>query len=323
MSKLNVLSLFSGIGAYEKALTNIGVDYDLTGFSEVDRFAIESYCAIHGVDESLNLGDISKIKESDIPHSNLVTFSFPCTDISVAGEGKGINKNTRSGLLYEAERIINHIKPEFAIAENVRNLVGKRHKEDFDKLLDRMYGYGYNNYWTILNASEFGVPQNRERVFIVSIRKDIDDGSFEFPVGESSDLILDDMLETVDNPEFKLSQKIQGRIKLYDRPKGNKVKTIGSTAPSFRTIGQRDLIYSRKGNIGTLVASDYKQPKQIMSRDFKYVRKITPLECFRLMGFTDKDFHKIKGVSNTQLYKQAGNSVVVSVLEEIFKNLLL
>lgn len=183
MNKLKVLSLFSGIGAFEKALTNIGVGYELVGFSEVDKWAIESYCAIHNVDKCLNLGDISNIKEEHLPDADMITYGFPCQDISVAGKGKGINEDTRSGLLYEAEKIINHVKPKYAIAENVKNLISKRHKKDFDKLLKRLDKYGYNNYWSVLNAKDFGIPQNRERVFIVSIRKDIDDGSFRFPKG--------------------------------------------------------------------------------------------------------------------------------------------
>ena len=183
---LKVLSFFSGIGAFEKALTNLNVPFELVAFCEIDKYASKSYCAIHGVDESKNLGDITKVDETKLPKNiDLLTYGFPCQDISSAGNKQGLfhedGSLTRSGLFFDALRIIEATKPKIAIAENVRNLTSKRFAEQFKIVLDSLKQAGYNNYWTILNSKDYGIPQNRERVFIVSIRKDIDHGLFQFP----------------------------------------------------------------------------------------------------------------------------------------------
>ena len=198
------ISLFSGIGAFEKALDRLRIEYELVGFSEIDKYATKSYCAIHNVPESLNLGDITKIDENKLPKDiDLITYGFPCQDISLAGEQKGLfnedGTQTRSGLFFEALRIIKATQPRVAIAENVKNLTSKKFSEQFKIVLDSLEEAGYNNYWRVLNAKDYGIPQNRERVFIISVRKDIDTGYFHFPQGFPLELRLKDMLEyTVD-----------------------------------------------------------------------------------------------------------------------------
>ena len=205
---MKYLSLFSGIGAFEKALDRLGINYELVGFSEIDKYAVKSYCAIHNVPESMNLGDITKIDEQALPKNiDLVTYGFPCQDISLAGKQKGLfhedGSQTRSGLFFEALRIIEATKPRVAIAENVKNLTSKKFSEQFKIVLDSLEQAGYNNYWQVLNAKDYGVPQNRERVFIVSIRKDTDTGFFKFPHGFPLELRLKDVLEvTVDDKFF-------------------------------------------------------------------------------------------------------------------------
>lgn len=208
---MKVLSLFSGIGAFEKALDNLQIPYELAGFSEIDKYAVKSYCAIHGVDESMNLGDITKIDEKALPKDiDLITYGFPCQDISLAGKQRGMfnddGTQTRSGLFFEALRIIEAIKPRIAIAENVKNLTGKKFKEQFELVLKSLEEAGYNNYWKVLNAKDYGIPQNRERVFIISIRKDIDKG-FEFPEPFPLQLRLKDMLDDEVDEKFYLSNK--------------------------------------------------------------------------------------------------------------------
>ena len=209
---MKVLSLFSGIGAFEKALDRLGITYELVAFSEIDKYAAKSYCAIHGIDESMNLGDITKIDENALLKDiDLITYGFPCQDISLAGKQKGLFHNdgskTRSGLFFEALRIIKATQPRVAIAENVKNLTGKKFKEQFELVLKSLEEAGYNNYWKVLNAKDYGIPQNRERVFIVSIRKDIDDGEFEFPEGFPLELRLKDMLDDEVDEKFYLSDK--------------------------------------------------------------------------------------------------------------------
>ena len=220
---MKFLSLFSGIGAFEKALVNLGVPFELVGYCEIDKYASKSYAAIHGVDESMNLGDITKIDEKALPKDiDLITYGFPCTDISIAGKQKGLfnedGTQTRSGLFFEALRIIEETQPKVAIAENVKNLVGKKFNAQFQVVLASLEAAGYNNYWKVLNAKDFGIPQNRERVFIVSIRKDIDSGEFMFPEGFPLALRLKDMLEAEVDENFYIETK---RMEIIQQNLGN------------------------------------------------------------------------------------------------------
>ena len=200
---MKYLSLFSGIGSPEQALKNLGVEFELFGFSEIDKYAIKSYCAVHGVDESLNLGDITKIDIESLPLDiDLITHGSPCQDFSVAGKGKGGDEGsgTRSSLMWNTVAIVEHCRPKYVIWENVKNVLSKKHKHNFDKYLDRMETLGYVNYYKVLNAKGL-VPQNRERIFVVSIRKDVDRG-YEFPTIEDNGLRLKDILEPVADEKF-------------------------------------------------------------------------------------------------------------------------
>jgi DNA (cytosine-5)-methyltransferase 1 len=446
--KVRFLSLFSGIGAPEKALDRLNIEYELVGFSEIDKYATKSYCAVHGVDESMNLGDITKINETKLPKNiNLITYGFPCQDISLAGKQKGLfnedGTQTRSGLFFDALRIIKATQPRMAIAENVKNLTSKKFTEQFKLVLDSLEEVGYNNYWKVLNAKDFGIPQNRERVFIVSIRKDIDDGKFIFPDGFPLEKRLKDMLEDEVDEKFYLDSTKEYFIKhsFESEEKGNgfrfephvqknaniaktittraggrmddnfiiniesesdtfkfdstnKVLVREATKKGYAEAVEGDSINleqpnskTRRGRVGKQVAQTLTtspqqavvidEVKRIVSATRKCdigvtvhdngdirpyrldkkksgisemqinkdtnisntitaghmpkvygdstdlrIRKLTPKECYRLMGFEDADFEKAETVnSNTQLYKQAGNSIVVDVLEALFVNL--
>ena len=425
---MKVLSLFSGIGAFEKALDVLKIPYELVAYCEIDKYASKSYSAIHDVPETMNLGDITKIDEKALPKDiDLITYGFPCQDISLAGKQKGLfnedGSQTRSGLFFEALRIIEETQPRVAIAENVKNLTGKKFNAQFQIVLASLEAAGYNNYWQVLNAKDYGIPQNRERVFIISIRKDIDTGSFKFPKPFPLELRLKDMLEDEVDEKFYLSQKaIDGfnRHKERHDAKGNgfgwqptdgsgvatTLQTSGGSRPNDNFIEVFDLYNkkqidsdvvgtittgcsrngsgtflvreatkkgyaeategdainleqpnskTRRGRVGHGVAQTLTtSPQQgvVISPTVSFVngdicktvrasgrgsidrhswdmvhhnlrvRKLTPKECFRLMGFADEDFAKAEAVnSNTQLYKQAGNSIVVNVLAHIFTNL--
>ena len=209
---LKLLSLFTGIGAFEKALERLNIDYELVGFSEIDKFAIKSYCAIHNVPENKNLGDITKINIDKIPDFDLLTWGFPCQDISIAGRMEGIKKGTRSGLYYEGYKILKAKRPGISIIENVKNLTSTRFKEQFETILKDIEELGYNNYWQVLNAKNYSVPQNRERIFIVSIRKDIDKNNFVFPSPVELKLKLKDLLEDTVDDKFYLTENGIGRL---------------------------------------------------------------------------------------------------------------
>lgn len=366
---MKVLSLFSGLGAFERALETLKIEYELIAYSEIDKYASKAYSLIHGVSENLNLGDVTKIDETKLPKDvDLITYGFPCQDISVAGKQKGFESagvKTRSGLFFDALRIIKATRPRIAIAENVKNLTGKRFKNEFDLVLKSLEDVGYNNYWQVLNAKDFGIPQNRERVFIVSIRKDIDKNAFKFPEKIPLELKLKDLLENdVDEKYFfaeEKTKKIQSQLKnkatvlidLCQARREKKVREYTSVAPTICgrdykeprcvQVGTLDIqghdsikrVYSSAGLCPTLTSMQggNRQPKIVANgelcktesgkRDALRIRKLTPTECFRLMGFSDKDVQILieNKISNSQLYKMAGNSIVVNVLVAIFKEL--
>ena len=356
---MKILSLFSGIGAFEKALDRLHINYELVGYCEIDKFASKSYAAIHGISESMNFGDITKVDEQLLPKDiDLITYGFPCQDISIAGKQQGLFNNdgtlTRSGLFFDALRIIEATKPKIAIAENVKNLTSKRFEEPFEIIMSSLERAGYSNYWHVLNAKNFGIPQNRERVFIVSIRDDLDDGTFQFPMGFPLDLKLKDLLEDEVDEKFYLKgtgdffikhsfdQERKGigfRFSPHIKENADIAKTV--TTRAGNRMGDNyvmDIEYDRsnftfdsknedalkllRGRVGNQVAQALTTSPQQRLADNLRIRKLTPKECFRLMGFDDEDFEKAAEVnSNTQLYKQAGNSIVVNVLEYLFGSL--
>jgi DNA (cytosine-5)-methyltransferase 1 len=278
-SMLKILSLFSGIGAFEKALDNLEVPYELVNFCEIDKYAVKSYCTIHGVDESKNLGDITKVDETQLPKDvDIMTYGFPCQDISLAGKQQGLfNKDgtqTRSGLFFEALRIIEATKPKIAIAENVKNLVGKKFNAQFQVVLASLDAAGYNCYWKVLNAKDFGVPQNRERVFIVSIRKDIDHGLFEFPEGYPLEKRLKDVLEVEVDEKYYLSEKmIRYIVSNNDKWTGNNGeslvnKTIASTLNTAEG--------SRRYDASNYIANDLPENFDLKTCEIKQVGQMYP-----------------------------------------------
>lgn len=319
---IKYLSLFSGIGAFESALTNLGVNYEIVNYCEIDKYASKSYSAMHGVPETKNLWDITKVNVFNLPEPgeiDLVTYGFPCQDISIAGKQKGLFNDdgslTRSGLFFDALKIIEYCKPKVAIAENVKNITSKKFATQFETVLKSLEDAGYNNYWKVLNAKDYGIPQNRERVFIVSIRKDVDNELFEFPKPYKLEKRLKDFLESHVDEKYYLSDAQITRMKTTSYASGQ----INSRA------------VNENGISGTLCARDYKDPKCVVIEPKRLgavvnqpplrIRKLTPKEYYRLMGFSDEEFERAENVptSNSQLYKQAGNSIVVDVLEEIFR----
>lgn len=378
---LKLLSLFSGIGAFEKALENLNIPYELIGFSEIDKFAIKSYCAIHNVSSELNLGDITKIQLNQLPKDiDLITHGSPCQDFSLAGKQAGgdMGTGTRSSLMWNTINIVTYTKPKYVVWENVKNLLNKKHKHNFDSYITIMESLGYNSYYQVLNAKDYGIPQNRKRVYTISIRKNIDEKEFKFPKKEPLKIVLKDLLEKEVDEKYYLNDKqllaiknstymsTQRRIQekkwcdtLCARDfKDPKCVRIGGIFDTEKSKHQAGSIYNKEGLAPTIdtMQGGYRQPMIEVIGNYMpsghdasrvvnsnglaptvkenhgtitatniclRIRKLTPLECWRLMGFDDEDFYKAKniGISNSQLYKQAGNSIVVNVLMKIFKNL--
>lgn len=462
---VRVLELFAGIGACSKSLARLGIEHEIVDAVEIDKYAIRSFNAIHGTD--FEPQDITQWnKDLDV---DLIMHGSPCQDFSVAGLNKGGDKGsgTRSSLMYETLRIVEKLKPKYVIWENVKNLLSKKHRHNFDAYIEAMDKLGYHSQYQVLNAKDFGVPQNRERVFTVSIRNDLN-VDFKFPEPQELTTRLKDVLEPQVDEKYYLSDEQTRRLKMTTYNAGSEKARVQDTDGEARTLCARDYkdpkcvrvgdlydkdgskhqagsIYDPNGVCATLstmqggnqepiiVASRGRNPENPNDRsaeqkleqrlepnrqgitntitsvqkdnyvailvddtyknrepreyedysptlragrsglkvrtankqgydiatdgdgvDLSYpqsktrrgrvghgmsktlmgadsmgtvdnyrIRKLTPKECWRLMGFDDADFRKAEQVnSNTQLYKQAGNSIVVNVLETILKNLL-
>lgn len=451
-----MLELFAGYGSQALSLENLGIEFT-SDISEIDKYAIQAYNQLHG--DTHNWGDICKIDETKLPYYDLITYSFPCQDISLAGLQMGLDNDsgTRSSLLWECERIIRAVKPKYLLMENVKNFVGEKHKQNFVKWLNILESIGYQNFWKVLNAKDYGVPQNRERVFVVSI---LGGGQYLFPNPIKLEKRLKDVLENDVDEKYYLSDRIINSFfekNARDKEKGNGFKfepqteddvahavlagyasikpcstflqepialdeqnkclrtdgTVGTLTtdgsspkhnnrvieplcvasrgrgngqeleiqkepvtntltsvqkdnyivePKVEQVGnivntgnwdnpQAGRVYSDKGLSPTLntMQGGGREPKIIddtyanrkpreytdecpsiraergglkVENNYR-IRKLTPRECWRLMGVRDEQFDKLHDLSNTQLYKMAGNSIVVDVLMAIFKNLFI
>lgn len=420
MNKLRVLELFAGIGACSKALEKLGIEHEIVEAVEIDKYAVKSFNAIHNTNfEPQDITTWDKDIEVD-----LIMHGSPCQDFSLAGlqAGGDEGSGTRSSLMYETIRIVKKLKPKYVIWENVKNLLSKKHRHNFDSYLKIMESLGYANYYQVLNAKDYGIPQNRERVFTISIRNDIEK-QFIFPGKQELKLKLKDMLEDNVDEKYYLSDKMinycmgvnqkeskfprkerflqsldmtnnreiattistnagnrpidnfvidnrnmkeklcdklieENKVKEYDVirhsysnsrmkewetrniEKNNEVPTLdtrcdclgvaikNNTKQGYLMAYPGDGVYTntstkrgtvQKEMIQTLTTF---QDKGVVMNDLR-IRKLTPKECWRLMGFDDEDFEKASQVnSNAQLYKQAGNSIVVNVLMAIFNELL-
>lgn len=436
---IRLIELFAGIGSQAKALRNLGANFEHYRICEFDKYAVQSYNEIHGT--SFTTSDITKITAADLgivetnKYEYIMTYSFPCQDLSIAGKQAGMEKGsgTRSGLLWEVERLLEECEelPQILLMENVPQVHGKKNKKSFYKWIEKLESLGYRNYWQDLNAKNYGIPQNRNRTFMVSL---LGDYCYEFPGKIPLKLRLKDMLEKeVDEKYYIKNAKVNTLLKGLDYENANKVccdmtinqprfRDIANTikarydcgienqrqtgtaviepkcevvatldipgrfesacrvhgidgiAPACNTCGggggyetkiaEPTILQQPHGfNKGAelehcpsittscwesnnllkepIIVDDLynnREPREyrdtaptlrIGGGSFQLlstyrIRKLTPKECWRLMGFNDEDFDKAKasGVSNSQLYKQAGNSIVVDVLMAIFKEIL-
>ena len=319
---LKVNELFAGIGAFRKALLRMGIPHEVVGISEIDKYAIKSYNAMYG--DTRNYGDISKVDKLD--YADLWTYGFPCQDISIAGKQCGIVKGeTRSGLLYEVQRLLTQAAlddelPKYLIMENVKNLVGKKFKSDFESWCDWLDGLGYNNYWQVMSAADYGIPQARERVFCISIRKDVDTG-FVFPSPRKLKEFLIDKLEPVEDIDEKYYLSEYVVESYYHKNEYNEKNGIGFR---FSPIDRSEALIAK-----TITTKEGQREYNNYIKEYgegkkSTIRRFTPRECWRVTGFDDTDFDKAQEVnSDTQLYKQAGNSIGVNIIEALLGNLLI
>lgn len=384
---IRTIELFAGIGAQRQALKEAGIEHRAVAISEVDKYACMAYEALHGRTE--NVGDIRKVDR--LPEADLWTYSFPCTDISLSGRMKGFNRGsgTQSSLIWEVQRLLQGAKddgtlPRFLLMENVKNIVSKRFYPLFKEWLDFLASLGYRTDWKILNAKDYGIPQNRERCFAVSVLG----GGDQFPFPDKIPLTsrLSDYLEKkVPSKYFMSDRLITYMTSMKSRNgyvRGLKFRPVGydsewawtittstgsrptdnfilvpveelekrcsdcvqinsdaegivvlpqATKAGYAVAQEGDGIYInrvqwkrgvvQKGMIPTLKTSG--TDVGVVTRDensLVTIRRLSPRECWRLMGWKDVDIDKVIGfgVSDTQMYKLAGNSIVINCLQRIF-----
>lgn len=345
---MKFLDLFAGIGGFRLGMESAG--HECIGFCEIDKFARASYKAIHNTEGEIELHDITKVTDDEVRAIGVVDVicgGFPCQAFSIAGARRGF-EDTRGTLFFEIARFASILKPKYLFLENVKGLLNHDKGNTFKTIIGALDELGYDVEWQILNSKNFGVPQNRERVFIV--------GHFR---GQRVRNVF---------PIFGKNEKSDNQQ--------SKIEIVGNTKnPSGTGKGTGSNVYNSKGLVGTLCARDYKGPKQIaipkirvkeatkqgyaeatigdsinlsypnsktrrgrvgkqiantlltgesqgvVEPDFR-IRVLTPREYWRLQGFPDWAFDKAQEVnSNSQLYKQAGNSVTVNVIAAIAKEL--
>lgn len=263
---LRLIELFAGIGSQTQALKNVGVPHTVVAISEIDKNAIKSYTALHG--ETVNLGDIREIRE--LPEADFWTYSFPCQDISVAGHGAGIKEGTRSGLLLEVERLLKVAAekgtlPKYLLLENVKNLVSKKFKADFDSWLSFLSSLGYTNYWQVLNAKDYGIPQHRERVFCVSIRGE--HTAFVFPEKRELTLRLKDMIdEHVDERYYLKESTIRSIVTSKFNSRRDSIRRPSDYAYCLRA---RDCYEPQCVQVGDVVGEKWEKMHEMSRRVFQ------------------------------------------------------
>lgn len=307
MSKLKVFECFAGIGCQHMALEETGIDYEIVGIAEYDEKVYNCYKILHG-DKIKNYGDVTLINPNELPNFDLFTYSFPCQDLSKGGKREGL-KGKRSSMLYECKKIIDNKLPKYLVMENVVDLLNKNNKDAFEDWIQYLTDLGYTSYYKRINSLYYGVPQRRERLFMVSILNDTE--GFEFT--ECNNVVpLRSILE--DEVEEKWYKELEYEIV-------NKKNVIAMFKRGGYEANNR--IQNINLSMNTLTTAD--RGTEHILLDNGRVRRITPLERCRLMGFSDSVYHKLKEnkISDTQIVYVTGNSIVKNVLVQIFKDMFI
>ena len=322
---LKVISLFSGIGAHERALEELGIDFELLHYCEWDKQKSKAYSILYNEPESKNWGDITAVKAEDVPEADLVVYSPPCQAYSIGGKREGVNDTQGRGTLFwDALRIIKASNAKVAVMENVSNLVtDNKFKLTREGMLRDLENAGYNNYVQVLQASDW-LPQNRKRVFIVSIRKDVDDGLFVWPVSVC-DTAWYEYIDPMDTRECTERQKramnavidnTEIPVKLEGKPNidTNCIALLRQSGLRFYNNKEVPTLYANMGaDGGNFPILCYKG----------HYGGLKPRGAFKLMGFkeTDCDLLEQNGFKTMALYRMAGDSVVVPCVQAIYANL--
>lgn len=303
---MKIIELFGGIGAPRKALENIGYEVDSVDYVEINEPAVRSYNAIYG--ENYEPQDVISYKAPQ-EHVDILIHGSPCQDFSIGKTFYDNESMDRSSLLYETVRIINEMtdKPRIVLWENVKSVLNKRHKEHFDNYLHAMEPLGYASSYRVLNAKDFGVPQLRERIYVVSV---LGEQEFDFDlVQKSKTRHVSEFLENTSDSRYIITQP--SMLKRLPGTTGS--HTLKQVVDHAWTISLKQV---RVPNAGVI---------KLPGGKWRY---LTERECWRLMGFEDEDFERALSANpnktplNHPIYSQAGNSIVVPVLESIFRAMI-
>ena len=333
--EIRVFTAFSGYDSQCMALERAGVKYDLVGWAEIDKNAINAHNALFPQYQERNFGDITKIDWDNVPDFDLFTYSPPCQDFSRAGQMRGgvENSGTRSSLLWECRKAIMTKRPKYLILENVRDLVSKRFFPLFGKWMEELEEMGYDNHWEVINASDCNCPQNRQRVILVSIRR------FSFPGHLDLTETLETKLEKEIDQKYYVPASEIGCI-LENQPQKDILLVRQATKKGFIEVKEGGLFDSsfpksktRRGRVQgdggslcptlTASASDSIMRFEGFRDGTPIIRRLTEREVFRLMGVDDDQITKIQdqGIGARQQRKLAGNSICVNVLEGVFRKM--
>ena len=338
---IKLFEMFAGYGGASFALKKAGIEFECIGYSEIDKYAIQCYEQNH---KGKNYGDCSKIDTSELPNFDLLTGGFPCQDVSIAGK-RDLNKG-RTNLYKEILRIAKDKKPKYMLLENVKGLLSINKERNLrDIIINDLRKIGYDVVFGLLNSKDYGIPQNRERVWFVCKLGKWNFGEFQFPNKEELNIFLKDILEENVNEKYYLSKKMIKNILTPAKVKWNSGKmeinlniarTLTKTMHKMHRADtdnyvsddilqinnpkhSNDRIYSDKGVSPTLNTMQGGNRQPFIKKNTA-IRKLTPKECFRLMGFLNDEIN-LEGLSDTQKYKLAGNGWDINLVSKIFKRL--
>ncbi len=306
---MKVLELFSGYGTASFALKQLGINFEIIGYSDIDKYANECFWNNHWKNVKplrftnnppRELGDVTKIDPNKLEDFDLLTGGFPCQAFSLSGKGLG-ELDTRGTLFNEIIRIAEVKKPGYIMLENVRGLLANKHETTLKKILSELKRIGYYVYMQVLDTKDFGVPQSRRRVFFICFREKVDFDCFVFPQKEELKLNVEDILEKNIDEKYYLKENNIKRL-----------LTSSDLNKKFSVINPKIAI--------TQTARQYDNWKGNYIQDENGIRKLTPKKCFRLMGFLNDEIN-LEGISDRQAYKLAGNGQSLNVVKNIFENM--
>ena len=319
-TEVKFLDLFSGIGGFRLGLQRAG--HEPVGWVEIDKFARKSYQAMYDTTGEWTATDINKVTDEEWREFNgtveLIAGGFPCQSFSIAGKREGFLNKTKGTLFFEVARAVKQIKPRFVFLENVKGLLNHNKGDTFRTILNTFDELGYDVQWRVLNSKNFGVPQNRERVYIIGHLRG-DSGREVFSIFGKDREVDQSTIKHIDNiSDINSQTEHEPKVMVKEATKkGYDTATVGDSInisqPNSKT---------RRGRVGHGIANTLVTGSEQATLTSEYrIRKLTPRETWRLQAFPDELFDKAQqaGLSDSQLYKQAGNSVTVNVIEYIGK----